>query len=451
LLEGLVVRSDAEQIVLSNRVVIEIITASFRASRGYSFAAVLCDEVAFWRSDETSANPDTEILRAIRPGLASIPGSMLMIASSPYAKRGELYAAFRRHYGKDGARVLVWKAPTQVMNPSLDPAVIAEAYADDPVSAAAEYGAEFRSDIDDYISREAIDGLTMWGRSELPPEPGVVYSAFCDPSGGLSDSMTLAIAHLGAGDVLILDVVYEAHPPFSPEVVVRQCAELLRRYGVSTVIGDKYAGLWPVARFRECGISFEQSARAKSDLYGDLLSILTAGRVELLDNSRLAAQLSGLERRSARSGKESIDHTPGGHDDLANAVAGVLVNLDLDRRPVLVDFKDVAGDGGEPIEAPQCNAVFMVVVDAGPDIAVVYGAINVNPDLPGPTTLWVLDVDLVYFTRVCLASSSPSLPGLAGAGALGAAFSRRSIWWRGSRVAPRGRIHCRRNSTPRRV
>jgi hypothetical protein len=32
-----------------------------------------------------------------------------------------------------------------------------------------------------------------------------------------------------------------------------------------------------------------------------------------------------LERRVARSGKDSIDHPPGGHDDVANACAGVLV------------------------------------------------------------------------------------------------------------------------------
>ena len=68
----------------------QIGTASFRTTRGYSFAAVLCDEIAFWRQDETSANPDVEILRALRPGMASIPGSVLLMASSPYAKRGEL-------------------------------------------------------------------------------------------------------------------------------------------------------------------------------------------------------------------------------------------------------------------------------------------------------------------------------------------------------------------------
>src|SRR5215813_7819439 len=40
---------------------------------------------------------------------------------------------------------------------------------------------------------------------------------------------------------------------------------------------------------------------------------------------RLVAELCGLERRTAWGGRDSIDHGPGGHDDLANAVAGVLV------------------------------------------------------------------------------------------------------------------------------
>jgi hypothetical protein len=96
LMKPMIDGEDTETIRLDNRVAIEIATASFRSARGYSFAAVLCDEVAFWRSDEAAANPDVEILRALRPGLASIPGSVLLIASSPYAKRGELYNAFRK-------------------------------------------------------------------------------------------------------------------------------------------------------------------------------------------------------------------------------------------------------------------------------------------------------------------------------------------------------------------
>ena len=335
LLAPLIANETDEAIELTNRVVIEINTASFRTTRGYSFAAVLADEVAFWRSDEGSANPDTEIMRALRPGLASIPGSMLLLASSPYAKKGELSNAYRRHHGRDGARVLVWKADTATMNPRIDPAIIREAYEDDPEAARAEYGAEFRDDLADFITREAIDAVTAWGRRELPPEPGVAYAAFCDPSGGANDAMTLAVAHQ-EGDIGVLDALVEIRPPFDPDQAVAECAAVLRRFSVSRVQGDRYAGQWPVARFAAHGIAFEQCARPKSDLYHDFLPLANARRIELLENSRLVAQLCGLERRTARSGKDSIDHTPGGHDDLANAVCGVLVGLDLDRRPALI-------------------------------------------------------------------------------------------------------------------
>jgi hypothetical protein len=60
---------------------------------------------------------------------------MLLLASSPYAKRGELYSAYRRHFGIEGARVLVWKADTGSMNPAIDPEIIAEAYETDPEAA----------------------------------------------------------------------------------------------------------------------------------------------------------------------------------------------------------------------------------------------------------------------------------------------------------------------------
>lgn len=66
------------------------------------------------------------------------------------------------------------------------------------------------------------------------------------------------------------------------------------------------------------------SERTKPELYRDALPILNSGHVQLLDISRLKAQLLGLERRTSRAGKDSIDHAPGAHDDLANVVCGVL-------------------------------------------------------------------------------------------------------------------------------
>lgn len=79
--------------------------------------------------------------------------------------------------------------------------------------------------------------------------------------------------------------------------------------------------------FRKHGITYDASARPKSDLYRDLLPRLNSGEVDLLDEQRLVAQLCGLERRTSRGGRDSIDHAPGSHDDIANAVAGCLVGV----------------------------------------------------------------------------------------------------------------------------
>ena len=394
LLHKMVVSANRLRITLLNRVRIEIGTASFRSTRGYTFAAVLADELAFWRSEESSANPDVEIMRAIRPGLATIPGAMLLMASSPYAKKGELYNAFRKYYGKDDAKVLVWKAPTLSMHPGLDKTIVDEAYESDPEAARAEYGAEFRDDLADYITREAVDAVTMRGRSEVPPQPGIAYRAFCDPSGGSRDAMTLAIVHLDRNGMLVLDALLEIRAPFHPDEAIAACVALLNRYGVAKVVGDKYASEWPRARFAESGIEFEQSARPKSDLYSDLLPLINAGRIELLDLPRLSVQLCGLERRTSRSGKDSIDHSPGGHDDLANAVAGALVGLDLDRRQPLVTLDDVltVNAQGERVALPlprHVGGVFAVVASTkdGANIATVFCGHEKYDD-----KLYILDV-----------------------------------------------------------
>ena len=148
--------------------------------------------------------------------------------------------------------------------------------------------------------------------------------------------MTLAIAHLDRQTKrVVVDAVRERRPPFSPDQVAKEFTELLRSYRVRTVTGDRYGGEWPRERFRAHGIAYALAEKPKSDIYGALLPLLNAGRAELLDLPRLAAQLVGLERRTARSGRDSIDHAPGGHDDIANAVAGAVVAADA-HKPLVI-------------------------------------------------------------------------------------------------------------------
>ena len=55
-----------------------------------------------------------------------------------------------------------------------------------------------------------------------------------------------------------------------------------------------------------------------------MLVTINSRGCELLDNSPLFAQLCGLDRRTTSIGRDTVDHAPNGHDDVANSVAGVL-------------------------------------------------------------------------------------------------------------------------------
>jgi hypothetical protein len=82
--------------------------------------------------------------------MATLAGDALLIGiSAPYRKSGLLYRKFRDHFGKDGD-VLVIKAPSTTLNPTLDQFIIDDALA----AASAEWLAEFRDDISGWVGRE---------------------------------------------------------------------------------------------------------------------------------------------------------------------------------------------------------------------------------------------------------------------------------------------------------
>ena len=255
---------------------------------------MLADEIAFWY-DENSANPDEEVLVALRPGLITIPGAMLLCASSPLARKGALWQAFERWHGQDDAPALIWRASTRTMNPSVPEEFIARELDKDQARAAAEYLAEFRTDVENFIGLEAVRACIEPGCRERGALRQWWYHAFVDPSGGSNDAMTLAIAHK-EGNTVILDMVRERRPPFSPEALVEEFANELKNYRITTVAGDRYAGEWPRERFRLHGVNYEVADKSKSELYVALLPSVNSRAVDLLDDDRLVNQLVCLER-----------------------------------------------------------------------------------------------------------------------------------------------------------
>jgi hypothetical protein len=140
--------------------------------------------------------------------------------------------------------------------------------------------------------------------------------------------MTLAIAHAD-GERGVLDLVREWTSPFSPEQVVREIVAICRRYGVTAVTGDRYAGEWVREPFRLHHFEYRLADHTRSESYLVLLPAINSGNIKLLDNPRLIAQLCALERRVARSGKDSVDHPRAGRDDIINSAALALVGAAL--------------------------------------------------------------------------------------------------------------------------
>lgn len=322
ILAQMIRKAGADEIALSNGNSIEIRSGNFRTARGRTLVCALFDETAYWRSEE-SANPDLETYRAILPALATTGGKLWAI-SSPYRKAGLLYQKHADHFGEPDPDLLVVQAPSIALNPTLDPALIERARASDPEAAVAEWDGRFRDDITGFVTREAVAAVVEGGVALRRARSGVTYHGFADPSGGSADSMTLAIAHADDGRA-VLDFIQEVRPPFSPNHVVYDFALILRTYGVSTVRGDRYAGEWVAETFRRHGIAYRSAAKTRSELYLELLPMLNSGQVRLLDLPRLLDQLCALERHTSRSGRDMVDHGPGGHDDVANAAAGALV------------------------------------------------------------------------------------------------------------------------------
>jgi hypothetical protein len=343
-----------DTIELTNNISIEVRPASFRKLRGPTYICIIADELAFWFTDAAFVNPDVEVLAAARPGLLTTRGPLIM-ASSPYAKMGVLWDTYRKHYGPDGAPgVLVAKGTTRDFNQTIPQAEIDRELERDRARNSAELLAEFRGDLESYVSVELVESC-VGDYHEMAPAAGVNYYAFTDPSGGSDDSFTLAISHRD-GERVVIDCIREVKPPFSPEQVIIDLVSVIKSYHCSRVTGDRYGGQFPQEQFRKRGVSYVVSEKVKSDIYVDFLPLLNSGRVMLPRNEKLVRQLCSLERTVARgTNHESIDHPRqrGMHDDVCNSVAGAAVLAAKRAYPSNLDW---VGSRGAEVDAAAAAA-----------------------------------------------------------------------------------------------
>ncbi len=255
---------------------------------GYTVVAAILDEVAFWPTED-SANPDTEIVAALKPAMATVPAPLLLGISSRMRGRARcgspprplrpgrrprprLASALggdepepgprrdrRRLRGRPGQRLGGVRGPLQDRCRVL-------------CLARGDRG----------VPRPRAPRIAARGRVHLP---GLLRSA----GGSGSDSFSLAIAHAEPAPDAARRVGRRPGdpPPVQPRVRDRDFAALLRAYRITDVFGDDSLAAGPAKR-SQGGVSYRPAGKPKSALYVDALPHLNSHLVELLDHPRLA-------------------------------------------------------------------------------------------------------------------------------------------------------------------
>lgn len=308
----------ADRIELRNGNVLRVGTADNAAVRGVTLIGAAIDEACY-----VAGLP--ELLAALRPALATTGGPLILF-STPRGAHGPVYDLFRRHFGGSDPDVLVIRAHVQDFNPTISEAFLERQRELDPFLAPAEWDCVFISGLASMFDAPLVDGATRSEPRELPPvtisKAGgpVVYHAGLDVSGGRADAAACAVTHR-EGRTVIVDACRRWPAPHDPAAVARDVAAFLAPYGLRSAVADHYGAELSRALYSEAGLALTAADVTRSEAYLHLLPLLTTGRIELPPEPRLRLELLGLERRTSRSGRDSVDHRPGSHDDLANATA----------------------------------------------------------------------------------------------------------------------------------
>jgi hypothetical protein len=312
----------SDEIRLKNGVIIMVFPCNLARVRGASIQMCIADEVGFWKSEGHSI--DREVLEAVRPGLR-LPHSKLIKISSPYWMRGELFFDWKHYHGVENDDVLVFQGSTELFHPGFSKKRLDAARRRDPVSFATEYGAQFRSDLSGMYDPLVIDKAVDTDRPlELEPRDKLDYAAFVDVAGGGGkDSYAICLGHLEDSRIVI-DVVRSRAPKFNPEDVTREYSDLLKKYRISTVRGDKFSGDFALHAFAKNDITYERAEKPKSALYLEAEGSFNIGSVSLPSRAVLVEQLKSLVRKVHAGGRDSVDTDSGQPEDESNVVVGLI-------------------------------------------------------------------------------------------------------------------------------
>ena len=324
LLKRYVARERSDEVELKNGITIACYPCSYIAVRGVSVICVVCDELAFWRHEETAASPEEEVLAALRPGMATFPTAKLIKISTPFRKEGILWREFHQRAELEH---LVWQLSSADMNPTIQDRILEEACKRDESAFRREFLAEFTDQIAAWVVPDVLEPCIMRGRIELPRIENAAYVVAVDPA-FVHNDFALAVLHETADGTVVVDRVEHwvgtKKAPLGFEWVCSEIARIVNEYGVRVILGDQYCAPIIKQYFDKLGIHYRDfifGVHTRADLFGNLRHLLVQRQIELLDVPVLSQQLRALEERHKANGDLEIRPSHSQKDDVAVAMA----------------------------------------------------------------------------------------------------------------------------------
>jgi hypothetical protein len=314
----------ADEVDLTNGITIAVWPCNFRSIRGLSIVCAICDEIAFWRDADTGANPASEVLKAIRPAMATFPTAKLVKITSPYAKQGIIWDDFQARHKRDD--LLVWRLDSATMNPSLDRDFLAAEEQRDPDFFRREYLAEFWESASGFLPPEMVDAAIVPGRYELAPQADAFMAAALDSAFRGDNFAFSAVKRTDTGRIIqAVNRCWRGSraKPVNMAATVEEIVSILRRFGITRIAGDQHCAEPIRQAFAAQGIDFVQRTTVgnRAQCFNTLRTLVTSRQIDLLDDPAQTAELKSLEQIVTGSGSVRVEASGSGHDDRAVALA----------------------------------------------------------------------------------------------------------------------------------
>lgn len=257
-----------------------------------------------------------------------LPGALELLIGSPWAPFGPAWELTQKGLGKPSRELVVVKAPAYRMNPVWWTAErCAELKKRNPDAYHTDVEAEFHSPEESLFPLAVLDAITRQ-QTHIAPEMGYDYRAAMDP-GTRGNAWTLVVTTLRGGKKCLAyhrQWIGSKVAPLSPKEVLAEVAEDLKRYGITLVETDQYAGdaLRDIAA--DAGLYLvvtDWTATKKVEVFTRLKTEAEAGLLELSPDPQIRADLIGTKRKITQNGV-TITFTKtadGRHCDYAPAVA----------------------------------------------------------------------------------------------------------------------------------